>query len=219
MLSEWATIVGLHIEIKRFIRRDQDDSRKSWITTEALPEYFRQWRDSELQLFEELDHSSYKTHIDTCLAGLRSLLEPVLKWLYKLATSTSSGKRIQCTYPSVEDSQPQVISPQLATAVFALRYSICNSAKVIWRLPSGIGLDPGGMVPGMQGPRQSLLLSRLLTNGWCPYDVKFVGDTVTLDACYYLSSYYPSRTLRDHEGCDENHCEADIVRKSDGYTC
>ena len=213
LLSEWTTILGLPLEIEHFIKLDPPTTGQAWITTKLLPAYFATWVEREAHLHQQLSDIEYEQHKQSCIGRLRPLLQNVLA----LTTTLLYGNQIPETaganagfLATTRAAPRRLITAEFATAVFALRFSIAAAAKQMWLLPSSAGMDPG-----FHG--RELFCARLLNNGWCPYDVRYLGNTVSMDVCYYMCSYYPARALRDHEARDESHCLADVYNDSEGY--
>jgi hypothetical protein len=214
LLTEWTTIVGLPLDIEHFTRSDPSASSKVWITTELLPAYFTAWLKRETDLSQLLTEIEFEEHKQSCIDRLRPLLQNVRAWTDTLFDGRplleANRENFASPVKNTTATPRRLITDEFATAVFALRFSIAAAAKQMWRLPSGAGMDPG-----FHG--RKLFCAQLLENGWCPHDVQYLGTTVSMDACYYVGSYYPSRTLRDHSACDENHCQADVYNDSEGY--
>ncbi|KAK2616388.1 hypothetical protein QQS21_000629 [Conoideocrella luteorostrata] len=213
LLSEWTTILGLSLAIEHFIKSDLPPSNKRWITTKHLPRYFKAWLERETYLSELYGEIEYKQIKQLRIDRLRQLLQSVHAWTDALSRrNLDLGKPTQIL--TAEDSssacaQRRLLSSDFATAVYALRFSIAAVAKQMWRLAFPV-IDPG-----FSG--REVFCARLLNHGWCPHDVRYLGTTVSMDACYYVCSYYPARALRDHGACDETHCKADIYNDSEGY--
>lgn len=153
------------------------------------------------QLEQDLSEVEYREHKGSAVAKVRSLLQSVLRWTEVLSThryKDSSSTPDRC-----------IISEDFKVVVLGLHLSILSTAKKIWELPSTAGFR-------FAFYGNNHFHSRLLENGWCPYDVQYLKD-ITMDGTYYLGSFYPARAMRVHEGCDIHHCEADIYRDSSGY--
>ncbi|CAM6002077.1 unnamed protein product [Sphagnum balticum] len=214
LLAEWTTILGLPLDIKHFIKLDPSTIDQAWITTKLLPAYFVAWVKRETHLRQQLSDIEYEQHKQSCIDRLRPLLQNVLAWTTTLfdgsSTSATAGANVVFPVTSNAAAPRSLITAEFATAVFALRFSIAAAAKQMWLLPSSAGMDPG-----FHG--KTLFCAQLLNNGWCPHDVRYLATTVPMDACYYVGSYSPARALRDHEACDESHCQADVYNNSEGY--